>query len=178
MTTRSLPTAQPSLSAQALAKAWCQGQYPHTATPATWHAAFAYLAVLPHDTVFDKPAIAACWRQFGGDIRAKLRDDRLLLQVLRRALPGYQGAGCTLYRGESWFLLDADQIGVCWTTSEAQARRYASGLNAVDSGGVLLRAYAPASAILSAPGPADGDVWLCDPRQLLRLTTLDWFAKP
>ncbi len=144
----------------------------------TWRAAFALLAQLPHDTVFDKPRIAACWRQVGGDIRAMLRDDALCLQVLRLAMPGYHGEGLTLYRGESWFLFDEHSIGLCWTTSEDLARRYASGVNAVDSGGVLLRAYAPAAAVLAAPSQAEDPVWLCDPSQLLRLTTLALFPKP
>lgn len=98
--------------------------------------------------------------------------------MLKRALPGYQGAGISLYRGESCFLFDQQQIGFCWTPSEALATTYAKGLNAVESGGVLLKCYAPPTAILAGQASDNSNAtWICDPNQLLRMTTLALFPK-
>ncbi|WP_029146869.1 hypothetical protein [Methylophilus sp. 5] len=158
---------------QSLAKQFCLGAYVNTVDASLWRETFEYLAKRKDDTVFDKSAIAALWAQYGGDLRAKIKQDALVLAVLKRALPGYHGDSRTLYRGESWFLFDHDQIGFCWTASEDIATTYAKGLNAVDSGGVLLKCYAPAEAILAM----QDNVFICDPARLLRLSTLGLFPK-
>lgn len=155
-------------TAQTLAKQFCLGQYSNHTDATLWRDTFAYLAKQREETAYQKSAIAALWARYGGDLRARIKDDALILQVLRHALPSYVGEGKTLYRGESWFLFDQDQLGFCWTPSESVAIRYAKGLNAVDSGGVLLKCYAPPEAILAMVD----DVYLCDPARLLRLTTL------
>jgi len=160
-------------SPQSLAKQFCLGLYVNVVDATLWRATFAYIARHADDSVFQKSAIATLWAQYGGDLRAKIKDDALVLTVLKRALPGYDGDGWTLYRGESWFLFDGDQIGFCWTPSEDIATTYAKGLNAVDSGGVLLKCYAPAEAILAM----QNNLFICDPTRLLRLTTLSLFAK-
>lgn len=158
---------------QSLAKQFCLGAYVNSVEAQLWHETFEYLSQLTDDSAFQKAKIAALWIQYGGDLRAKIRDDDLILSVLRKALPGYSGEGWTLYRGESWFLFDHHQIGFCWTPSQEIATSYAKGLNAVDSGGVLLRCYAPAETILAM----ENNVYLCDPTRLLRLTTLELFPK-
>ncbi|TXI45144.1 hypothetical protein [Methylophilus sp.] len=160
-------------SPQSLAKQFCLGVYVNVVDATLWRATFAYIVRHADDSVFQKSAIAALWAQYGGDLRAKIKDDALVLAVLKQALPGYGGDGWTLYRGESWFLFDHDQIGFCWTPSEDIATTYAKGLNAVDSGGVLLKCYAPAEAILAM----QNNVFICDPSRLLRLTTLSLFPK-
>jgi len=138
-----------------------------------WRDTFDYMARLKDGSVFQKSQIATLWAQYGGDLRAKIKDDALVLKVLKKALPGYHGEGFTLYRGESWFLFDNDQIGFCWTTSEDIATTYAKGLNAVESGGVLLKCFAPPEAILAI----ENNVFICDPTYLLRLSTLALFPK-
>lgn len=158
---------------QSLARQFCLGSYVNAVDARLWRDTFEYLAQLKDDSVFQKGRIAALWVQYGGDLRAIIRDDDLILTVLRKALPGYNGEGFTLYRGECWFLFDQHQIGFCWTPSQETATSYAKGLNAVDSGGVLLRCYAPAEAILAM----DNHVLVCDPNRLLRLTTLALFPK-
>lgn len=45
------------------------------------------------------------------------------------------------------------QIGFCWTPYEEVAEIFASGLNYLESGGVLLKCEAPTKSILSAPNP-------------------------
>lgn len=160
-------------SPQSLAKQFCLGAYVNAVDAQLWRATFEYLTRITDDTVFQKTQIASLWAQYGGDLRAKVKDDDLVLKLLKKALPNDVAQGATLYRGESWFLFDQHQIGFCWTPDEALATRYAKGLNAVESGGVLLKCHAPAQAILAITG----DVYLCDPRQLLRLTTLALFPK-
>jgi hypothetical protein len=167
-------------SAQSLAKQFCNGIYVNTTDAALWRETFAYLAAVDDDSMFAKDKLQALWLTYGGDIRARIRDDALVLAVLKAALPGYAAEGLTLYRGESWFLFDQNAIGFCWTTAEESASSYAKGLNAVESGGVLLKCYAPPEAILAAPlaGQPHGDVFICDPGKLLRLTTLALFPRP
>ncbi|MBF4991266.1 hypothetical protein [Methylophilus sp. QUAN] len=160
-------------TAQSLARQFCLGVYVNAVDAMLWRDTFDYMARLKDDSVFQKGQLATLWAQYGGDLRAKIKDDALVLKVLKKALPGYHGEGFTLYRGESWFLFDNDQIGFCWTTSEDIAITYAKGLNAVESGGVLLKCYAPPEAILAI----ENNVFICDPTYLLRLSTLALFPK-
>lgn len=158
---------------QSLARQFCLGAYVNAVDALLWHDTFDYMANLKDDSVFQKKQIASLWAQYGGDLRAKVKNDAMVLKVLKRALPGTNGDGYTVYRGESWFLFDNDQIGFCWTASEEIATTYAKGLNAVESGGVLLKCYAPAEAILAI----ENNVFICDPTYLLRLSTLALFPK-
>lgn len=160
-----------------LARQFCSGRYANVTDSGLWRDTFDYLSSVEDDTIFQKAEIAALWVTYGGDLRARIKDDALILAVLKKALPAYQGGGLTLYRGESWFLFDQDALGFCWTSTQALAERYAKGLNAVESGGVLLKCHAPAEAILAAPA-LSGHTYICDPGKLLRLTTLALFPKP
>ncbi len=163
---------------QSLARQFCNGTYVNATDASLWRDTFLYLASVEDQSIFVKEKIQALWLVYGGDLRAKIKDDSLILQVLRRALPGYSGDGLTLYRGESWFLFDQNKIGFCWTLSEELATTYAKGLNAVESGGVLLKCYAPADAILAAPASGStGTTYICDPEKLLRLTTQGLFPR-
>lgn len=169
---------QMKITAQSLARQFCQGIYVNITDTLLWQETLAYLANVNDDTIFQKERVQDLWLTYGGDLRARIRDDALILKVLKKALPACHGEGLTLYRGESWFLFDQHQLGFCWTTSEESATRYAKGLNAVESGGVLLKCYAPPAAILAAPAQhTQENVFICDPGQLLRLTTLALFPK-
>jgi len=96
--------------------------------------------------------------------------------------PGYYGRGHILYRGECLFLYNQDKLGFCWTPKRDIAMMFARGLNALESGGVLLKAFAPASAILA--GPNDHSRYLeeheytCDPTALKSVEVLQWFPRP
>lgn len=163
---------------QSLARQFCQGHYVQGLETALWRETFDYLLTRTDAAAFDQSRIQHLWVQYGGDLRARIKDDQRILSVLKRALPGKQVHGMTLYRGESWFLFDQDQIGFCWTASESLATMYAQGLNAVESGGVLLRCVAPALAILGAQETSSGTVYLCDPSQLTRMTAMAIFPQP
>ena len=52
--------------------------------------------------------------------------------------------------GECRFLYESGQIGFCWTPEIDVAKMFASGLNSIESGGVLLKVNAPSKAILAA----------------------------
>lgn len=172
-----------SVSVQSLARQFCHGQYVNTVDAALWRQTFEYIARIQDESGFDQSSIAALWRQYGGDLRALIKNDALVLRVLKKCLADTRHQplqGLTLYRGESWFLFDQDQIGFCWTPSEALATSYAKGLNAVESGGVLLKCFAPAEAILAVPPSASEmkqNTYICDPGALLRMTTLALFPK-
>jgi hypothetical protein len=98
------------------------------------------------------------WIETGHRIREQVLNDRLLLDALRNLLPKYAGSGLELYRGENIDRWKGRACGFAWTTEEKIARMFASGLNAVDSGGVLLSTIAPAEAIIA--GPNEHSVYL------------------
>lgn len=93
------------------------------------------------------------WIEKGHFIREKMGDDIQLLELLRLLMPPYEGNGMMLYRGENTDRYRIGRIGFCWTSNEDKARQFARGLNAYKSGGVLLRAWVPAGAILAGMHP-------------------------
>lgn len=167
-----------------LALKFCQGEYDNSADGGTWRAAFEYLRSNFSDIIFDKTKIHTLWTVNGGHLRRNIEDDGLVLAVLILALPGYEGDGLTLYRGECRFLYDENKTGFCWSPDVSVASGFAKGLNALElGGGVLLRAYAPASAILA--GPNDHSVkqmqefeYTCNPRLLQDIEIMECFEKP
>lgn len=174
---------------QSLAKQFCAGIYVNTVDASLWRETFSYLAQSSlasasivqagQAQALQTQAITQLWAEYGGDLRARIRDDDLILKVLKKYLRADTKQALRLYRGESWFLFDQDEIGFCWTRSEAIATQYAKGLNAVESGGVLLTCMAPPTAILGFT-PAShrfGEVFICDPTQLHQLSTRALFAK-
>jgi hypothetical protein len=102
--------------------------------------------------------------------------------VLIISLPGYVGDGLTLYRGECRFLYNDNKIGFCWTPDINVAMRFAQGLNAIESGGFLLKAYAPPSAILASPNEHSAIQmqefeYTCNPRLLENIEVLKSYEK-
>jgi hypothetical protein len=131
---------------------------------------------------FDRPKVHTLWTVNGGHLRRKIKDDELMLAVLTMSLPGYQGDGVTLYRGECRFLYDENKIGFCWSSEIEVASKFARGLNALESGGVLLKAYAPPSAILAGPNDHSAKQmqefeYTCDPRLLHDIDVVRFFEK-
>lgn len=59
---------------------------------------------------------------------------------------------------------------------------FASGLNAIESGGVLLKAFAPCDAIISAPNSHSSNQmgeneYTCNPNLLEDITVIDTYEK-
>ena len=91
------------------------------------------------------------WHVCHHRLRELVNDDDLLLDAARAWLPAYAGSGLTLYRGENIDRHEAGRIGSAWSDSRETAHMFASGLNAVGRGGVVLEAFVAASAIISGP---------------------------
>lgn len=91
------------------------------------------------------------WIEGGHHIREQLEDDRQLVQVLRKLLPPYIGGPVELFRGENLERWSKRQVGLAWTPSREIAEMFGRGLNALGSGGVLLRGVFDRRAIISVP---------------------------
>jgi hypothetical protein len=91
------------------------------------------------------------WIVGGHHIREQIADDRVLVQLLRHILPLYKGGAIELFRGENRDRWERSAIGLAWTPNIEKARMFGRGLNAVSSGGVLLRAWFEPNAIISEP---------------------------
>lgn len=166
-----------------LANKFCKGGYENDINGAIWSEAFEYLIQNSDHKIFNKSKIHTLWTVHGGDLRKKIRDDDLVLAVLKISLPAYSGPGRDLYRGECSFLYNEGKIGFCWSPDRKVASRFATGRNATESGGTLLKAYAPPSAILS--GPNDHSTkqmrefeYTCNPSLLQNIEVENTYAKP
>lgn len=134
-----------------LAELFLNGEYIIDIDGSVWRDTFLLLAKRGEPALSVKHKAHMLWTVNGGHLRRKIQDDRLVLCVLKKYLPGYRGSGLWLYRGECQFLHEKNLIGFCWSPKIEVAERFASGLNAIESGGVLLKAYAPPEAILAEP---------------------------
>lgn len=161
---------------------FCKGQYDYTVPDHKWGPVFQYISENHKELKFHKDKVHTLWTVNGGHLRRKIKNDKLIAKVLSLALPGYTGEGLVLYRGECRFLFESDQIGFCWTPYVDVAAKFASGLNAIESGGVLLKAYAPSAAILSSPNAhsaiqMEEFEYTCDPGLLENIEVIRSYEK-
>lgn len=91
------------------------------------------------------------WVESAHQIRSQVADDVCLIKLLRHIFPQYAGNSALLYRGESIDRFRVGSIGLCWTVSVEMARMFARGLNAVNSGGVLLSCVCDKDWIITGP---------------------------
>lgn len=161
---------------------FCDGVYDHKVKDNIWPVVFNLLYENLDNFKFDKNKIHTLWTVNGGHLRRKLSNDDLLLSILIKSMPNYYGKGLTVYRGECQFLYAENKIGFCWTPKKDVAQMFASGLNAIESGGVLLKAYAPTDAIISSPN--DHSVkqmkeyeYTCNPKLLDNIEVVEIFEK-
>jgi hypothetical protein len=173
---------RPGIDAAFLAQNFVKGENVYDVDASTWQAAFRYIDQRLDSLVFERGAVHSLWTESGGNIRDKIRDDSLVLRILRKALPGYQGPSLALYRGECRFLYEQGKIGFCWTPMLDVGALFASGRNAIESGGVLLKAVAPPEAILAGPNDHSA-LWMrefeytCDPTELRDVVVIQSFPK-
>lgn len=170
------------LTPQKLVDMFCTGEYVSDIDSSVWRETFLLLAKHVEPARFDKNKIHTLWTVNGGHLRRKIRDDALVLCVLKKFLPGYRGAGLWLYRGECQFLHAENLIGFCWSPKIEVAEKFARGLNAIESGGVLLKAYAPPEAILAEPNyhsakQMEEFEYTCDPWLLQDILIVKHFPK-
>lgn len=165
-----------------LAYDFIRGVYVCDVDGSIWKQAFPLIYELSSVLDFNRDKIHLLWTVNGGNIRRKLADDLLLLKVLKNTLPKYEGDGLVLYRGECKFLYEQKKIGFCWTPIRDVAEKFASGLNSIESGGVLLKAYGPKESVLSSPHRHSSDrlievEYTCDPTKLINIEVLQYFEK-
>jgi hypothetical protein len=115
------------------------------------------IATPPHDAEM-AASFHTQWHVCHHFVRELVDDDELLLDMLWVWLPRYQGSARLLYRGENIARLAAGRVGFGWSDDEETARMFARGLNAVQSGGVILQTLAPVEAIIA--GPSRHSLWL------------------
>jgi hypothetical protein len=84
-------------------------------------------------------------------MREQIADDRKLVRLLRHMLPPYAGVAIELFRGENADRWKSGAIGFAWTPNAETARMFARGLNAMHTGGVLLKGKFEPSSIISGP---------------------------
>lgn len=161
---------------------FCKGIYDYKTEEELWPEAFAYLRQHANELTFDREAIHTLWTVNGGHLRRKIRNDDLILDVLLKFLPKYAGEGLIVYRGECRFLFEDNKIGFCWTPEEEVARMFARGLNSIESGGVLLKAYASQKAIISSPNEHSSKQmkeheYTCNPKLLENIEVVETYEK-
>lgn len=116
-----------------------------------WGAYAAFLLSEPELTPAAVAQFGTYWIEAGHHIREQIADDHLLVRLLRRLLPPYEGESIELFRGENRNRWEKNILGLAWTANADTARMFGRGLNAVGAGGVLLTACFGPEAIISGP---------------------------
>jgi hypothetical protein len=165
-----------------IANDFCKGQYDYRVEETLWPIVFDFLVQHLDEMTVDKDSVHLLWTVNGGHLRRKVSNDALVLKVLIKVLPGYDGEGLILYRGECQFLYEQNKIGFCWTPKFSVAEMFASGLNSIESGGVLLKAFAPTEAILAKPNKHSSSQmqefeYTCNPNLLTDIEVVSRFKK-
>jgi hypothetical protein len=165
-----------------LAEKFCRGEREYDVSGAVWKKAFIHVLENQERLGIEKDKIHSLWAELGGRLRDKIRDDELILSVLLVSLPGYAQKGLELYRGECKFLYEQGKIGFCWTPNVEVARKFASSLNAIGSGGVLLKAFAPTKAIMAPPNDHNPKLtreceYTCNPKLLVDINVQETFKQ-
>lgn len=165
-----------------IAQDFFNGEYDCNLMPDVWPKVFGFLIENKQTFKFDSEKIHALWTVNGGHLRRKTKNDNLVLEVLLKFMPKYTGKGMILYRGECRFLYDANKIGFCWSPNIDIATSFAKGLNSIESGGVLLKAYVPSHSIISAPNDhsirqMEEYEYTCNPKLLENIQVVQMFDK-
>ena len=91
------------------------------------------------------------WVVSGHRIRNQIANDVMLVKLLKHVLPEYSGQNIVLFRGENKNKWNEKSLGFCWTPSIDIAHMFASGLNSVPNGGLLLECEFKSEWIISSP---------------------------
>ena len=119
------------------------------------------------------------WIEAGHHIREQIGDDHLLVCLLRHLLPAFTGESIELFRGENRDRWQSGTVGLAWSKNAETARMFASGLNAVGSGGVLLKGSFEPEAIISGPNAHSiflgENQFTADPYAITTISALELF---
>jgi len=91
------------------------------------------------------------WTVRGHRIREQINNDRKLSMLLQHIFPAYTGEEKILFRGENKERWKKENVGFCWTTNKETAAVFARGLNAINSGGLLLKCNCKPEWIIIGP---------------------------
>lgn len=116
-----------------------------------WASQVATMLQQPEFPAATVHAFGTHWIEAGHHLRSQIADDKLLVQLLRHLLPAYEGQTIELFRGENRERWERKAIGLAWSSNLETARMFGRGLNAVWSGGVLLKAQFSREAIVAGP---------------------------
>jgi hypothetical protein len=148
--------------------------------PSTLYALFQAIAVAPSPAPECKIAFHSAWISQGLWLRDEFSIDPLIPAALANLLPGYSGPPLELFRGERWSNHEAGTYGPSWSSKQSVAEMFASGLNRCpETGGVLLRTFAPSFAILVGPTSyghsQDEHEYVVDRRCLQQVEVIEFF---
>jgi len=118
---------------------------------AEWREFLRAIQAAPPSTATLAEAFHTQWHVCHHRLRELVEDDELLLEVAWVWLPRYDGPSLELYRGENIDRFEEGRIGSAWSDRQETASMFASGLNAVGKGGVVLQVHVPAQAIIAGP---------------------------
>lgn len=142
----------------------------------------AYYRVLLRENAMvpaTRDAFGTHWIESGHRIREQIANDRELVRLLRQLLPPYEGKTITLFRGENRARYRSGLLGLAWSSNLDTARMFGRGLNAVLSGGVLLRAQFAPTAIISGPNKHSThlgeDQFTVDPLAATTLSAIEFY---
>lgn len=111
---------------------------------------FQELAIRPTPALKCRIAFHGAWVTQGLHLRDFFAIDPVLPAALANMMPGYAGPDVELFRGERWSNYQSGTYGPAWSSERSVAEMFARGLNCEPGGGgVLLRTFAPAAAILA-----------------------------
>jgi len=146
---------------------------------AEWRALFKSLIACPPKDHEIAERFHTQWHVSHHFIRELAEDDALLMNMLWVWLPRYEGPTMVLYRGENIDRFQAGKLGSAWTDKKETADMFASGLNAVGQGGMILQATVPASLIIAGPSAHSlrmgESEFTVDPRTLTDVVTVATF---
>ena len=144
-----------------------------------WRAQLRAAILTPPDTAELLKDFHTQWHVCHHFLRELVDDDDLLFDYTRAWLPKYEGLDLVLYRGENIDRFQAGKLGSAWTDKKETADMFASGLNAVGQGGMILQATVPASLIIAGPSAHSlrmgESEFTVDPRTLTDVVTVATF---
>ena len=91
------------------------------------------------------------WISYGFHVARSLKDDLILVDVLKHLLPPYGGTGLTLYRGELYSRHQERTYGISWTRDPQVAKMFADRRRPDEGLGIIVTIDASPEMIVVSP---------------------------